>query len=316
MAKRSDQIKRNVERLLSSGKGKSHFSQGDSNQLWFWQGHMRVNVKEALSLDLPTVYGPPRANLAESSDNKDVVQLWKVETEPGINIPLTINLAKTATNQPAGFVLKIFERADDNEYKNFCGQITSAGLACGCFSIRTSESFGNDIYKLAQVYLDGGRCLGGVIASDLIRIIDHIEHQFQIEGEPIVLVISGEISSVGLACGAIDQRISGIIIDYMGKEDSLISFTGKAPFFRDPYLHLGTNPWLVLGQCCVPRPIAILNPPNNTQSKPPVDKMLTLTEQIDILRSTYKSAGKEGNLYVFDKPPLPDVPEIIKRFFT
>ena len=318
MAERSDQIKREVERLLASGKGKSHVVQGDANELWFWQGHMRVNIKDALSLELPAVYGPPKANLVIQRDgqHREDVQLWNVETEPGINVALNISLPAHTISHPAGVVLKVFERIDEEQANRFSELITSSGLACGYFPIRTSESFDNDIYKLAQVYLDSGRCLAGVIAVDLIRIIDHIEHQFQIEGEPIVLNISGEIASAGLACAAIDQRISGIIIDYEGQIDSLMSFTGKAPLFRDPYLHLGANPWLVLAQCCIPRPMAIMNLPEKMDITPPVDKMLSFGEQLDILQKTYKSVAQEDNLYIIDKSVSVTIPEIIKKFFT
>ncbi len=318
MAKRSDQIKREIERLLALGKGKSHFTQNDANELWFWQGHMRVNIKNTLSLELPAVYGPPKAIPVNSNSQppQQNIQIWNVETEPGINVPLEIHLPRNITAQPSGFVLKIFEQLDEKQTKNFCEEITSSGLACSYFSIRTSNSFDNDIYKLAQIYLDSGRCLSGVIATDIIRVVDYIEHQFQIEGEPIVLIASGKIASAILACSAIDQRISGIILDYAGDTDSLMSFTGKAPFFRDPYLHLGANPWLVLAQCCVPRPIAILNLPENINEPLPVNKMLSFAEQLEILQNTYKSAGKENNLYIIDKSVSVTTPEIIKRFFT
>ncbi len=304
MGQKSDQVVRQILSELQSCCAKGHFSDESPEKLWFWQGHRRVDIKESLCFELPPVYGPPKADLVKGKvEDATSLQVWNVKTEQQIHTRLALKSPKVKAGRTQSFVMKIFDTPDTRGQDEFISQITQAGHTALCLNLRYSEQI-NDIHELAEMYLGFGKSYAGEVVIDLMRVIDHLEHQHQIEADPIILLLSGATVPFGLALSSIDQRISAIIIDYSDPDDPLLNISGRAPFFKGQFTHLGPNPWLVLAQCSVPKPMTILGSPRQSHpelAEPAKSCLLTFGQIVDNLRQTYQISGFDSRLN------LPDV---------
>ncbi len=311
-----------IERQLANALVKKcaacgHFSKESPEQLWVWQGQRRVNIKEALGLELPTVYGPPRARVIIGDPNKPHLgQTWHVETEAETLTELHMRTGTQVTGQPTAYVLQLSTVFDHEPQKQFTAQISEMGLVGLSMPLRGSEQPGG-VEELAEIYLGLGRCFAGAVATDLLRVIDHLESHFAVEGEPIILVLSGIGIPLGLAFAAIDQRISALIVDFTSAPKSIIIPAGHPPLFTNQYLHLGPNPLLLLAQCCTPRPMKIINLPPEAQT-PWLENgksgVLPFTEQLTQLEVAYQAADNPDRLEIIppDKP-RPNITDLVKK---
>jgi len=303
--------------LLKKCASCGHFSKDSPEQLWVWQGQRRVNIKEALGLELPTIYGPPRARVIIGDPQKaHQSQTWHVETEPENPIELYLQTGLPTGGKPAAYILQLSTVSDPETQKQFTAQIGEMGLVGLSMPLRGSNHPGG-IEELAEVYLGLGRCYAGAVATDLLRIIDHVENHFGLEGEPIVLVLSGIGIPIGLAFAAIDQRISALIIDFTDAPRSLLAPAGRPPLFTNQYLHLGPNPLLLLAQCYVPRPMRILHLPENAQTPWLQNEkagVIAFTEQLKQLEFAYLASGNPDRLEILPPDqPKPPIQELIKN---
>ncbi len=311
-----------IERQLANALVKKcaergHFSLESPEQLWVWQGRRRVNIKEALDLELPTVYGPPRARVIIGDPRKpNLGQTWHIETEPENLMELHLRTGTPPAGQPTAYVLQLSTVFDHEPQKQFIARIGEMGLVGMSMPLRGSDQAGG-IKELAEVYLGLGRCYAGAVVTDLIRVIDHIDTHFTVEGEPIVLVLSGIGIPLGLAFAAIDQRISAVIVDFTSAPKSIIFPTAQPPFFMNQYLNLGPNPLLVLAQCCAPRLMKIIHLPENAQTpwlENEKSGVLAFTEQLKHLQTAYQTAGNPDRLEIIGPDqPKPDLRELIKK---
>ncbi len=315
MEAKTDPVVRGILTDLSNKPEKGPFLDTSTDQLWFWQGKRRIDIKESLGLDLPSVYGPPNAKLVrETSTTSGNIQIWEIETEPQITRTLRINLGTAPTTQPTGFVLGIFPEENPKAMEEFENKITKEGLVALSITLRTTDKFNID--TLAEIYLNMGRCYAGVCATDIIRILDHIEHQFHIDNEPIILWSSGISTSIGFTVSAIDKRISATIVDYSDTTESLLTPLGKPPIYKDIYQHLGASPWLVVAQCCLPKPLVFIGTPQNRNITPLIENsnnvFLSFDNQMKILKATYKSAEVENKLIQILSSEQADIVEVLK----
>lgn len=304
-----------VNNLIKRCANHDHFRKDSPEQLWVWQGQRRVDIKESLGLELPSVYGPPKAKIIHGRiDQPFSGQFWHVETAQDITTDLCLRTA--AAGRPAGYVLKLSESADREPQEKFCRTINQMGLAGVSVPLRGCDQPAG-VFILAEIYLGLARCYAGSVVTDLMRVIDHLEHQFSIDVEPIVLMLSGLGIPAGLALTAIDQRISALVIDFTSAPKSILAPVGSPPFFKDQFLHLGPNPLLVLAQCCAPRPMAIVNYPPDAQApwlKNHKVGVLSFVDQLAQIQNAYDAANYTERLQIFgpDKTQ-PQIPDLIRQ---
>jgi len=295
----SEGLERQITADVGRYAGKIAFAGSTAEDLWLWQANRRADLKLALAVELPTVYGPPKSRIIRGdTEAREQLQVWMVETEPHVSRPLYLQVGPQAAARPTAVVLDISESADDRAQEEFCGQMASIGLTGAASCLRAgTEPF--DPAGLAEIYFGLGKSYAGAAVVDLLRIVDHLENQLRVEGEPIILVASGLAIPVGLALGAIDQRITGLVMlfdqwEVLGKPG------GRLPLFVSQYVHLGPNPMLTLALCCVPRPLLMVNYPTDEDSWLPGNKsaVLSASRQLDTLRETYRIAGRSESLEV------------------
>jgi len=243
-------------------------------------------------------------------------QVWHVETEPDVLAELILHAGPETTGHPTAYVLQVSEEATREPRQAFCQSIAEMGLVGLSVPLRGVE-FPAGPAKLAEAYLGLGRCYAGAVATDLLRVIDHVEHQFSVESEPILLVLSGTGILPGLAFAAIDQRIGSVVVDFSSAPVALLGPTGVPPVFIQQYLHLGSNPLLTLAQCCVPRPMILIGAPPEADRlwlENPKAGILKFTDQITLLKDTYQSAGNPDRLAIHgtDKPK-PSIADLVKQ---
>jgi hypothetical protein len=295
----------------------NHFTKDSPEQLWAWQGHKRVNIKESLGLELPAIYSPPKARVIIGHPNEpEKGQTWHVESELDVLLELHLRTSPLAVGKNVGYVLQICEQSHRQTQKEFCSSIIEMGLVGLSVSPRGSYEM-NGIQEFAELYQGLGRCYAGAAVYDLIRVIDHMEHHFKIDIEPIVLVLSGKMIPIGLALGAIDQRISAVIIDFTHSAAPPFVPDGSVPLFKQVYDHLGPNPWLILTQCFAPRPITLIHLPAQSEEswlKNPKAGVMSFSNQIESLSSTYEAAEYPQRLTIIptDKP-RPSLMELVKQ---
>ncbi len=312
-----DLIERQVASVLSKKCTRvNHFTKDGPEQLWIWQGQRRVDIKDALGLELPTIYGPPRFHIAVGQPGKpELGQLWKIETTADQFTDLYLHADVSTAAQPTAFILRVFDRDDPSEQKDICRQISQEGLIGLATHLRGAAK-PEIMAQLAEIYLGIGRCFAGAVVSDFLRIIDHIEHQFNIDGTPIVLILSGLAIPMGLAMAAIDQRISALVVDFDESSTPFLEPSGRAPLFINQYLHLGANPFLVLCQCYAPRPLLVIHRLQDA-AKPWLSDsrsgILSFAEQLDLLKGTYDAAGYPDRVETISPDnPRPNLTEMVK----
>jgi len=316
----SDSIERQIIMAMAQRRNESgHFDPESSGQLWAWQGRRRISIKETLGLELPGVYTPPLGQVLQGDkDNPSLGQTWQVETEKNNFVKLFLKSPKK-TDSSAGFVIRVFDSLNSESQEAFCSAISETGMTGVALGLRGANS-PERILELAEIYLGLGRCYGETITIDLMRIVDHLENEAGAEGEPIVLVLSGFAIPVGLAYASIDQRISGLIIDYTDAPQAIIEPTGTPPFFLASYAALGPNPPLVMLQCCAPRPMTIIGSPekvNEIWMTDPVAGVLSFADQLTILKRTYKNAGNSERLTIIDRnQPRPQIKELAAQILS
>jgi hypothetical protein len=219
----------------------------------------------------------------------------------------------------AGFVLRVFDTLKQDTQEAFCSAVSEAGLTGVAMGLRGADS-PEKLLELAEVYLGLGRCYGEAITVDLMRIVDHLENESGAEGEPIVLVLSGFAIPVGLAYASIDQRISGLIIDYTDVPRSVIEPAGTPPFFLASYAALGPNPPLVMLQCCATRPMTIIGATGKTNESwlgDPIAGVLSFANQLAILKRTYDATGNSERLTIIDADqPRPKMKELATQIMS
>lgn len=316
MTQWSEMIERHLADTLAQCCAKAgHFGEENTEQLWVWQGHRRVHIKEALGLALPPVYRPPKADLAGNQPTSSFEgQRWLVETEPNLLVDVHVH---TGAAKPRGYVLRVFEAADPEPQREFCRRVSELGLLGLSTALRGSD-VPNGLHRLSEIYLGLGRCYAGAAAGDLLRVLDFVDQQFMAEGTPILLVLSGVGIPLGLAFAAIDQRVSGLIVDFTDAPAWILAPTGQPPLFLSPYLRLGPNPLLVLAQCCAPRPMTLVHPPTQTPAPWLQNRnsgVLPLVDQLVELQCTYQAAGGADRLNIVmpDQPP-PSVLDLIAKY--
>jgi hypothetical protein len=320
MAHWSEDIERQIIMALAQRNVESgHFDPDGSEQLWSWQGKRRVAIKDVLGLELPAVYGPPRAELIEGkAETPEKGQLWRIETERDNQAEVFLRSAPPA-DQLIGYILRLFDQTNRAPQEAFCESMSHLGRTGLATSLRGAES-AEKLAELAEIYLGLGRCYGDVTVIDLMRILDHLEDQFRIDSEPIVLMVSGYAIPLGLAYGAIDQRVSGFILDYTDAPKAVNEPTGIAPFFLGQYSQLGANPGLVMLQCCAPRPMVIVGrPPKAEESwlKDSKAGVLSFTAQLEELKRTYDSAGCPERLTIIEPDqPKPTLEELTSQIIV
>jgi hypothetical protein len=284
--------------LNRASTGGGRFDKDTAEQLWVWQGKCRVDIKEALTMEVPMVYGPPKAKIVRgSTDHPEKGQLWHVETENDNLIEVHMQTPPPIIDQSSRYLLHVTDQIDRESHQAFCKKSSAMGLGVVSYPLRnagTQES----IAELAEIYLGMGRCYGGASAMDLLRVTDHMEQLFNIEGEPLILMVSGLAIVPGLAFAAIDQRISGVIVDFRSAPATVIQPTGFPPLLKEQYVHLGANPLLTIMQCVAARPMMLIG--TIEEAKEPWIKnaksgVLSFADQIKAVEELYVSqhAGEQ-----------------------
>lgn len=306
-----------IRKKLLNNRGKGPFTDPNGEQLWFWQGRRRIDIKESLGIDIPAVYGPPNAKiLEESQENGRFLSVWQVEVEPGITRNIRVSYRDPNSSVFNGFVVGVFEKKEDEKESGleaFERKVVKEDLVAVSILLAADSVF--DIECLSEIYLNMGSCYGGLCVAEIIRVIDHMEHQYNIDGEPIILVAEGRAASLAILLGAIDKRVSAIVVDYNSSFEPLLSPTAKPPLYRDIYKLLGPQPWLVVAQCCIPKPLVVIGRPANADGiklSDSEEKIFSgLDEQLKILKSTYKGVGAEKKLLVIDSAE--DITQILRE---
>ncbi len=306
-----------VNALIKKCETSGHFSKDSPEQLWVWQGQRRVSIKDALGLDLPTVYGSRKSRVILGHPAKPTAgQVWHIETEPDVLAELHVRSSEPVPGQPTAYILQLSQTADYDLQGKFTQTVSELGLVGVSAPMRGAETPGG-MAELAEIYLGLGRCYAGGQVTDLLRMTDHLENQFEIEGEPIVLVLSGMGIPIGLAFAAIDQRVSAVIVDFRDAPKSITTPVGGPPMFINQYVNLGPNPLLVLAQCCAPRPMTVVGTPPDAQTPwlaNPKSGVIPFTEQLTHLQAAYQASGNPERLKIirYDKPE-PSIVDLIRQ---
>jgi hypothetical protein len=234
-----------------------------------------------------------------------------VQTEPGIHRPLYLQYAATPAAR-AGVVLQLGDPPQSP--REFCREVSSLGLTAAVSTLRA----GADPLKqarAAELYLSIGKSYAGLAVTDLLRILDHLENQLELEGEPIILILSGVAIPIGLSLAAIDQRIGGVILEFSG-ENIVGGPTGCPPLFVNPYVLLGANPTLSLAQCCAPKPMLMVDFPISEDRWLGVNQsgVLSAMEQLEELQRTYEVSGHPERLDVASSADDGGQIELLKTF--
>jgi hypothetical protein len=233
-------------------------------------------------------------------DRHDKGQLVQIETENDNLVEIHIQTPPLLVEHSPKFLLNVSEEIDREYHRTFCEKVSKMGLAGVSFAIRnagTRESIG----ELAEIYLGFGRCFGGAVVQDLFRVTDYLEQQFNTEGEPVFLMVSGLAILPGLAFAAIDQRISGVIVDFRSAPGAIERPTGFPPFLKDQYIHFGANPLLSIMECVATRPMMFIGEP--AESKEPWIKggktgVLSFAAQRKCLEGVYESENAADRLMI------------------
>lgn len=302
MAQWPNLIERQLLNALNrAGTGGGRFDQEAADQLWVWQGKCRVDIKEALTLEVPMVYGPPKARVVRGDpDHPEKGQLWHVETEKENLIDVFMQTPPPIVEQASRYLLRVTDQIDREVHQAFCRKISAMGLV-GLSSPLRNAGTPESIAELAEIYLELGRCYGGAAATDLLRVIDHLEQHFNIEGEPLILMVSGLAILPGLAFAAIDQRISGVIVDFRFAPAEVVKPTGFPPLLKEPFVHLGANPLLTIMQCVATRPMMLIG--DLPDAKEPWIKnaksgVLSFADQIKAVEELYLSENAAEHLTI------------------
>ncbi|NLX04136.1 MAG: hypothetical protein GXY33_03210 [Phycisphaerae bacterium] len=302
----SEQLERQLASALARCAPQVRFDGRDAGALWLWQAKRKAALNEALGLDVPTVYGPPKATLVKGQEKAvDQFQVWSVETEPGVALQVHMRAVAALAGRPGAIVINLADRFDPAEHETFCGRINAMGLTAVSLTPRGLHD--NSVWSLAAAYLGLGQSYAGVAVSDLLRVVDHIESLLEVESEPLIVLGSGWLVPVVLAFAALDQRITGLVIGF-GDGETLGGPTDRPPLFMNAYMHLGPNPVLTLAQCVVPKPMLLSNFPERsvgwlTNGKSGV---LAPTEQLKQLTETYHVAGHPDRLELTGTAAGPD----------
>ncbi len=315
MAKWSDQIERQLADELARCEGKVRFEGDDAGSLWLWQADRRTGIKDAMALDLPTVYGPPKARLVQGqADTAGKHQLWAVETEANLVTDVHLVAGLPIAERPATIAMNLTASQNPAAHQIFCEQVNSLGLTGVSVTPRCCTG-NNELKALAEVYLGLGKSYAGTVVGDLLRVIDHVESLLQIESEPIILITSGIVTPLALALAAIDQRIGGLIVDF-GGDDSHMQPSGTPPFFVDQFGQLGANPLLTLAQCCVPRPMLLIDYPLDAPSWLSVAESIVLPfrAKLDRLRETFRTAGHPTRLQTIESAEIENRIDVLASF--
>lgn len=316
MGRRSEQLDRQIAAALSRCAEKLSFTGTVAEDLWLWQAKCRGGVKEALALEMPTVYGPPTAKLVSGDPNSPgQLQLWDVTTDQGLADRVYVQSSGTGARRPAGIVMDLAGEDSSQEAERFCRQVVAMGLA-GAVTCAKTGSDRSELAQLAALYLGLGKSYAGAVVGDLMRVLDHLESQLKFESEPIILAAGGPAMPIALALAAVDQRISGLVLDF----SETVQVSGPAgcpPLFINQYLHLGPNPILSLALCGVPRPILLVDwPTEQTDYWSDVNKTAVLSpaDQLDALRRAYRISGHPERIELISSSDVSDRFEMFEAF--
>lgn len=310
MGEWSEQVKRQLVAALGECSRKTEFVGTEPGELWLWQAERRSALKTAMGIELPTVYGPPKSRIVIGRpDHPHDLQQWMVETEHGIHSAVTQQSQPSINGRIGAVVVHLLDREDNELQPRLCRELSESGLAVASITLR--GGYGPmGIAPVAQVYLGVGRPYAGAVINDLLRVMDHLESILELEGDPTILVIPGHLAELGLAYAAIDQRINGIVVD-LSTQHPLGDPDGRVPWFAGLYSHLGPNPTQTLIQCCVPRPITILNWPNDLPAWIDVPKsgVRSPADQLQTILRTYDIAGQHDRFATL--PAAADFPAML-----
>ncbi len=275
----------------------------ESGQLWSRQGKCRADIKDALGVEWPTVYSPPKARVIRGMpEHPEKGQIRHVETEPDNLIEVHLQTPPPTTEPLLRYMLEVSDDVHRESHRAFCEKISQMGLIGVSAALRNAGT-PESIAELAEIYLGAGQCYGGVSVLDFLRITDHLEHHFNMEGDPLILVVSGLAILPGLAFAAIDQRISGILVDFRSATAAIDRPVGFPPLFRDQYIHLGTNPLLTLMECVAPRPMMLAGAPENASEawiKNTKSGVLAFDDQRKTLQELYESENAGEQLIIVE----------------
>lgn len=304
-----DQLKRQAIAALNNCASKVAFTGTTAEELWLWQAERRAALKRAMVLELPPVYGPPKAKIIQGDpDRPDRLQTWSIETDPGMTVPLAVQAASTV----AALVFHIAQRPDPPSHQKLCEQVSALGLAAAVVALRATDDR-EPTDSVAELYVGLGGSYAGAAVKDLLRVVDHVESRFQSDTEPLIITATGRMTPMALALAAIDQRVAGLMID--GSDSAVWNGPqGRPPLFLEQYVHLGPNPIMTLAQCCAPRPMTLLNFPTDKPSWLPGTQspVLSAADQIGTLRETFDVAGHADRLQLGHGCP----PDHIKTFLN
>jgi hypothetical protein len=278
-----------------------HYDTDNAEQLWAWQGKCRISIKESLGTQIPAVYSPPKARMLRGkTERPEKGQLVQIETENDNVVEINIQTPPPLVEHAPKCLLKVSDEIDREYHQTFCEKASKIGLTGVSFAMRNAgirESIG----ELAEIYLGLGRCYGGAVVQDLFRVTDYLEQQFNTEGEPMFLMLSGLAILPGLAFAAIDQRISGVIVDFRSARGAIERPTGFPPFLKEQYIHLGANPLLSIMECVATRPMMFIGEP--AESKEPWIKggktgVLSFAAQRKCIEEVYESENASDQLMI------------------
>jgi len=248
-------VERQIDQRLERHVQEYWFVGHSAEQLWRWQIERRYQLREAMRLELPAVYVPPRAEVLEvTSRNGLRVEFIAIETEEDFWLPAYVLkqpgeqsgrtvIALHGQGRGAADVVGLAEQehtrkhVQEHQY-DYADRWARAGFIVVAPELRgygrlmlgddrqrvdgspAEELWRNSVDRLKGIYLRLGQTYAGRCVADLTRLIDYLEDREDIDADRIGIGGMGDGARVLSWLTAVEDRIGAVAAAALNRADA------------------------------------------------------------------------------------------------